>query len=240
MKILIINAILYTSESKKVKRADSIKDTMIYDLCLAFYKAGHEVTLCAAEPFRPKNGENYPFDVVWIQCKMENIFIPSRLPWMPAIKGYLKNNNFDLIISSEVFSLNTFYAYKICGDKVIAWHEIAKHQAMLHQIPSKFWYNIVAKHLLKNLHVVARSVEAREFIKKYCNNVEEEIIDHGVNLDKFKFNYDKEDYFVVCSQLIKRKRIDGIILKFNNFLSLFPEYKLVIIGGETVRKLGHD
>ena len=70
MKILIINAILYTSESKKVKRADSIKDTMIYDLCLAFYKAGHEVTLCAAEPFRPKNGENYPFDVVWIQCKM--------------------------------------------------------------------------------------------------------------------------------------------------------------------------
>ena len=139
-----------------------------------------------------------------------------------------------------MFSLNTFYAYKICGDKVIAWHEIAKHQAMLHQIPSKFWYNIVAKHLLKNLHVVARSVEAREFIKKYCNNVEEEIIDHGVNLDKFKFNYDKEDYFVVCSQLIKRKRIDGIILKFNNFLPLFPEYKLVIIGGETVRKLGHD
>ena len=40
MKVLIVNPILYTSETENIKRVESITDTMIYDLCLAFKKKG--------------------------------------------------------------------------------------------------------------------------------------------------------------------------------------------------------
>ena len=45
MKILVINPIMYTSETRDVKKAVSIKDTMMYDFCLAFHEIGHSVTL---------------------------------------------------------------------------------------------------------------------------------------------------------------------------------------------------
>ena len=45
MKVLVINPIMYTSETKNIKRAASIKDTMMYDFCLAFHEMGHSVTL---------------------------------------------------------------------------------------------------------------------------------------------------------------------------------------------------
>ena len=38
---------------------------------------------------------------------------------------------------------------------------------------------------MRNVRVVARSIEARDFISRYCQNTEKEVIDHGVNLDKF-------------------------------------------------------
>lgn len=231
MKVLVINAILYTAETKDIPKIESVKDTMIYDLCLAFKESGHDITLYAAEPYRPVTTENYPFEIVWGKCKLSSIFLPNRLPWMPDIKNYLKNNEFDLIISSEVFSISTYYAYRRYPEQTIAWHEIAKHQAMMHKIPSKFWYNVVVKYLMKDLHVVARSKEAKEFIKQYCRNTEGVIIDHGVNLDKFKVEENKEDYFVVCSQLIKRKCIDGIIENFDEFIKTGHEnYRLYIIG----------
>jgi 1,2-diacylglycerol 3-alpha-glucosyltransferase len=55
MKVLIINAILYTSETADIKRVNSIKDTMFYDLCLAFKALGAEPVLFAAEPYKPVN-----------------------------------------------------------------------------------------------------------------------------------------------------------------------------------------
>ena len=50
-KVLVINPILYTAETNRIPRVDSIKDTMIYTMCLGFLRAGHEVTLIAAEDY---------------------------------------------------------------------------------------------------------------------------------------------------------------------------------------------
>lgn len=36
MRILILNPILYTAESNAIPTVSSIKDTMIYNLCLGF------------------------------------------------------------------------------------------------------------------------------------------------------------------------------------------------------------
>ena len=49
MKVLIVNPILYTNENRNIKKVNTIKDTMIYDLCLAFKKKGCDVTLAASD-----------------------------------------------------------------------------------------------------------------------------------------------------------------------------------------------
>ena len=241
MKILIINPIMYTSETKKIKRTDSIKDTMIYDFCLAFHEMGHDVTLVGGEPYKPQKTEDYSFKVLWWECKWQRMFMPHCFPFMPETRRYIKQhkNKFDLIISSEVFSLNSLMAYRNAPHKVIIWHELAKHNALMKQIPSKIWYGFIARFFMRNAKIVARSIEARDFIKKYCNNVDERVIDHGVNLDKFKANVQKDNCFVVCSQLIERKKIGGIIEKFAAYLKKFnTEFYLYVIGeGELEEKL---
>ena len=44
MRILILNPILYTAESNAIPTVSSIKDTMIYNLCLGFKQLGHDIT----------------------------------------------------------------------------------------------------------------------------------------------------------------------------------------------------
>ena len=83
---------------------------------------------------------------------------------------------------------------------------------------------------MRKVRIVARSNNAKKFIEKFCNNVSNEIIDHGVELDKFNFSKEKENKFIVISQLIERKRIDGIIIEFSKFLEKYKDYKLIIIG----------
>lgn len=233
MRILAINPIVYTAETKNIVRAKSIKDTMIYDLCLAFHEKGHQVTLYAAEPYRPCCVEEYPFEIRWGKCIMQSIFLPHRFPVMSEIRKYIKENRnaIDLIITSEVFSLNSLWAYRAAPEKTVVWHELAKHNAMMKQIPSKIWYKIVTRLFMKDAYIIARSKAAREFIERYCCNVSAEYIDHGVNLSKFPVSATKENYFLVCSQLIQRKRIDGIIHKFNTYLKQYdPDAKLYIAG----------
>lgn len=233
MRVLVINPIMYTSETKNIKRAVSIKDTMMYDFCLAFYEMGHSVTLVGGEPFKPTEKESYPFEVLWWECKFQKICMPHCLPFTPETYRYVKKHRseYDLIITSEVFSLNSLMAYRAAPDKTIIWHELAKHNAIMKQIPSKVWYGIIARILMRNAKVVARSIEARDFVKKYCPNTDANVIDHGVNLDKFKATTEKKNFFVVCSQLIERKKIDGILEKFAKYLNKYDKNcQLYIIG----------
>lgn len=241
MRVLVINPIMYTSETKNVKKADSIKDTMMYDFCLAFHDMGHDVTLVGGEPFKPRYNEDYPFRVLWWKCTGQRLFMPHCLPYMPETHKYVKRHKdeFDLIISSEVFSINSLVAYRSTPNKVIIWHELAKHNAILKKLPSKIWYGVIVRLFMRNVRVVARSIEARDFISRYCKNTEKKVIDHGVNLDKFHVCIEKGNSFVVCSQLIERKRIDGIIKKFAIYIRKYStDSILYIIGtGELEGKL---
>ena len=239
MKVLVINPIMYTSETKNIKRAASIKDTMMYDFCLAFHEMGHSVTLVGGEPFKPTKSETYPFEVLWWECKCQKVCMPHCLPFMPETYWYVKQHRteYDLIITSEVFSLNSLMAYRAAPDKTIIWHELAKHNAIMKKIPSKIWYGVIARLFMRNAKVVARSVEARNFVKKYCMNTDVNVIDHGVNLDKFKASTEKDNSFVVCSQLIERKKIDGILEKMPEELSAADTYR-VLLGRALMRRPG--
>lgn len=245
MKVLIINAILYTSETSDISKVSSIKDTMIYDLCLGFKNIGHEVELLCAENYKPVVDEKYDFRIMFGQTILKNIFLPHRLPFIKGINRVIKEGNYDLIISSEVFSIGSLMASRVAKDRLIIWHELAKHNAMMKKIPSLFWYNFIARFLMRGVTVVGRSEDAKEFISKYCKNTLPTYIDHGVSLDKFKFVSDKKNQFIVCSQLIKRKHIDGIINSFSKYLKKYDsEAKLYIVGsGEeeaSLKKLALD
>ena len=229
MKVLFVNAILYTSETHEIKKVKSIKDTMIYDLCLAFNKAGHEVTLFAAEDYKPVVNEDYPFEIFWAKTRLTKLFPANVLPYCPSIKSLLKSRDFDLVITSEVFSLLSFMAVRSARCKVIVWQELAKHNNLMHKIPSKVWYGIIARLFYGKPLVVARSEKAKKFIKRYCKNVSDKIIDHGVNVDKFTPCTAKGNYFIIPSQLIARKQIDRSIRTFGEFAK-DKDFNLYIMG----------
>ncbi len=245
MKVLIVNPILYTNENRNIKKVNTIKDTMIYDLCLAFKEKGCDITLAASDLYKPIQNEKYPFNVVWMKTKCTKLFPPHTLPYCPEVKKIAKNGNFDLIITSEVFSLNSLKLALSTPKNLIVWQELGKHNRIFHGLASKFWYGIVAKIGFKKALIVARSVQAREFISKYCKNVSDTIIDHGVNIEKFTPCREKDNQFAISSQLISRKHIEKSIEAFAKYLNKYDDSaKLYIMGDgeekENLQKLAKD
>lgn len=236
MKILLLNPIIYTSEKNPVEKKSTIKDTMGYNLCLEMKKQGFEPVLIIAEDYKPKETEIYDFEVIYLKTMIKRIFKPNCFPLLKNLNKKIKQINPDLIISSEVFSTWSLLVARKFNNNTIIWHELAKHNNLMKKIPSKIWYNIIAKYFMKNVRIIARSDNAKKFISKYCKNVSSDFIDHGVELEKFVFSRNKENQFIVVSQLIERKRIDGIIIEFSKFLKKHNNYKLIIIGEGDKRK----
>lgn len=238
MKVLISNLILFTSETRQIKKVESIKETMIYNLCLAFKNEGHDVTLLAAEDYKPTQNEEYPFNIIWAKSKYKKVFMPCVFPYCPETKKIAKDD-YDLIISSEVISMSSLMLAKRAKDHTIIWQELSSHNKICNGLVSKFWYNIIAKIYFKDVVIVPRSNQAREFISQFCNKVVDETIDHGVNSEIFKPNTDKENFFAVCSRLVKLKHIDKTIKVFNKYIKKYDnDSKLYIIGdGDCEKKL---
>lgn len=247
MKIIVINPILYTNETAKIKKVDSIRDTMIYHMCLEIKRQGHEPILIAAKDYMPIREEDYDFKIIFLETKFKKLFKVNCFPFMKGLGKVLKNEcaPFDAIISSEVFMMSSLYVSIKYKSKTIIWHELAKHNNILKKVPSKLWYNVIARIFFNKTRIVARSKNAQEFISKYCNNVSEQYIDHGVDLNEFKPSLEKYNQFVVISQLIYRKHIDGIIRTFSEFKKAMKNnYKLIIIGSgekkEELEKIAKD
>ena len=70
MRILILNPILYTAESNAIPTVSSIKDTMIYNLCLGFKQLGHDITLAAAMEYQPCKKEEYDFKILFFKSDL--------------------------------------------------------------------------------------------------------------------------------------------------------------------------
>lgn len=234
MKILILNSILFTAENNIIPKVKSIKDTMIYNLCIGFKNLGHEVTLAAAADYKPTVSEEYEFDILFFESVLKQIFLPSVLPFSPSLYKFLKSNakNFDFIISSEIFAFPSFFACMVCPSKVFVWQELGVHNRKMKKIPSKVWYNVIGRFFMRRCFVVPRSHAARSFILNYHRNTSNEIIVHGMNFDNLKYSTDKTDYFITVGQLIYRKNIESIIQKFDLFLKKYNllHYRLYIAG----------
>lgn len=234
MNVLIINPILATPTPEGIQRLKSIKDTMIYGMALGFMRLGHNPTLIAAADFIPTEKEEYPFEVVFLPTKYRKPFDPSLLPYIPTLKNRLRKNveKFDLIISKECFSLASLTACRIAPQKTIVWQEMNLHQRKLFQLPSKLWYNIVARFFMRKAKAVTCSTSARDFLRRYMPLTADTIIEHGIDGSKFSPLEKKERTLITSSTLTARKNVGSIIRKFAA-LHEMPDYediKLIICG----------
>lgn len=234
MRILILNAILYTADNRQVPKVKSIKDCMIYSLGQAFCELGNEVTLIAASDYEPTEQENYDFSVLFFPSKWKKLFQPSVFPFQPKLWPFLRKHksDYDLIVSSEVFAIPSLFAVLQANDKTVVWQELNAHNRMMKKLPSKIWYNGIARCLFRRTAVVPRSEAAYQFIHRYCPNTRHLIVDHGVNLDKFQVADRKEQQFVIVSQLIRRKNVDYMIRQFADFVQQdeYRTFRLLIAG----------
>lgn len=71
MNVLIINPILFTADNDIIPKVKSIKDSMIYNFALGFKQNGHQVTLYAAEDYKPTDIETFDFNVIFGKNKSE-------------------------------------------------------------------------------------------------------------------------------------------------------------------------
>ena len=235
MKILIVNQILFTHADGVIPQVDSIKDTMIYQMCMGFRELGHEVTLAAASEYRPVREEQYDFEVKWFPSIHTKLFPAAYLPYSKELKRYLKDNRklYDVIVSKEVFSFSSLMLSSICSDKTILWTEQAKHQKTFHQIPSILWFNVIARLFMNRVKaVVPCSAGARDFLKRYLSKTSEVIVEHGIDIAKFKPSDGKNRQLFVTAQLIQRKNVDSIISVFFDLHGEpgFEDIKLLIAG----------
>lgn len=129
--------------------------------------------------------------------------------------------------------MNSFIAYRAAPETTIIWHELAKHNAIMKKIPSKVWYGIIASRACCTID------QGKKMIKQYCRNTDKRAIDHSVKLDMLRASTEKENRFVVCLQLIERKKINGILEKFTRYLNQYDTTcRLYIISkGELKEKI---
>ena len=114
MKILVLNPILFTSTDGSLPKVETIKDTMMYGMCLGFKSFGHEVTLVSYDEYRPTKKETYDFEVKFLKSNGGK-FLPNALPLSFELKRYLKahHQEYDMVLSSEVFAFHSLFAARI-------------------------------------------------------------------------------------------------------------------------------
>lgn len=234
MNILILNPILFTSTDGILPKVKTIKDTMIYGMCLGFKQLGHNVTLVAMDDYRPTEKETYEFNVLFMKS-IGTRYLSYALPLSIEMWHWMRNHakEYDMVLSSEVFSFHSLFASLICPKKTIIWQELTAHQHKLHELPSKFWHNVVCRAFMHKVRtVVPRSDKSQAFIKKYMPRVSKTIVDHGINVEKFQYDRVKKRQIISSSQLIYRKNVDGIIRKFASFHKIkgYEDIQLLIAG----------
>ena len=238
MKILILNSILYTprtvSNKRYIPQIESIEDCMIVKLALEFVNQGYEVTLVAAAEYRPVNPQNLPLEIVYLPSYMPKVFLPTVLPFHPQLISFIKNRReqFDMIISSEVFSFNSLIAACLAPDKTLIWHESGNHNRKFHRFPSLLWYHIVTRIFMRKVRVIPRSAKAGKFVRQFDMRVTPDIIGHGVDGNIFHPQKKKKNYFIVVAHLDRGKNVMSILILYQKFIERYPDepYSLYIIG----------
>jgi len=112
------------------------------------------------------------------------------------------------------------YHYKRASNPLTKIYTLAVRTLLYHTIPFTDKY-------ISNSEIVAKR------IKKYWN-VESEVIYPPINLSEYTVNEhsNRDDYYLILSRLVPRKRVDSVIKIFNKY----PNKSLIIAGEGSERK----
>ena len=121
---MILNPILYSGNNNFIPKVETIKDTMIYSMCLGFKSLGHQVTLLALECNKPTKEESYDFEILFFKKDL-NKLLNAALPLSFSRNQYIKENakKSDIVISSEVFAFHSLVAVRCVPEKTVIWQE---------------------------------------------------------------------------------------------------------------------
>ena len=236
MKVLVVSPVLVSAEHYVIPEIRTIKETMIYNLCLGFVANGHQVTLAAAAEFKPLQEEHgYACEVIFFKSALTGLFHPTILPLSFEFYKYLKTHHqsFDLVVSSEVFTFSSLFASLVCPSKTVIWQEMMYHQQKFKKLPSKFWHRVIIPLFMRRIKcVIPRSEKARIFIGKYMQRVSFESVEHGINISLFEFSRVKKRQLICSSQLIYRKNVESIITIYSRLIQVkgYEDIKLMIAG----------
>ena len=75
MKVLIVNPIMYTNETDNIKKVRTLKDTLMYNVCLGFLANGVEPTLIASADFKPIINETYTFNILFFKTRFHSTYV---------------------------------------------------------------------------------------------------------------------------------------------------------------------
>ncbi|MDR2916074.1 MAG: glycosyltransferase [Tannerella sp.] len=235
MNILVINPVLYSAENRIIPEVKTIKETMIYSMCLGFVSNGHRVTLAASAEFKPVEEEDYEIEVLFFKSQFVRLFPPALIPYSSGFYKFLKSDHhrFDMVLCSEVFTFPTLFASIICPSKTVIWQEMTVHQSIFRKMPSKFWHHVIIRLFIRKVRcVIPRSKRAYAFISRYMKNVSSTCVDHGINTLKFRFSEKKERYIITSSRLISGKNIESIIEIYGKLIRIkgYEDIRLLIAG----------
>jgi 1,2-diacylglycerol 3-alpha-glucosyltransferase len=203
---------------------------------MEFVKQGHEVTLVAGKEYEPTTPSTLPIKVLYFRSAMPWLFVPSLLPFHPQLIPYLRKhkNEFDVIISSDIFSINSFLAATIATDKTILWNEQGKHNRKFFKIPSLIWYQVVVRLCMQKVRVTSRSPIAERFALQFGMNVLPVVIDHGIDERIFYAQCEKEPFFIISARLDAYKNVLSILVQYKRYTELYPDapHRLYIAGSD--------
>ena len=242
MNILVVNPILVSAENYVIPEIRTIKETMIYTMCMGFVANGHQVTLAAEADYKPVPVEKeYDCEVIFFKSVFIRLFLPATLPLSFDFYKYLKTNHkkYDMVLCSEVFSFVSLFASIICPAKTVIWQEMTLHPLKYKKIPSRFWHRVIDPLFIRRVRcVIPRSDRAYSFIRKYLKNVSKETVDHGINVMRFNFSKEKERQVISSSRLVPGKNIESILLTYSKLIKIkgYEDIKMMIAGDGISRK----
>ncbi len=172
--------------------------------------------------------------------------VQNYLPLLPFAIEQIDLRNYDLIISSShafakgiISSPDQLHISYIHTPMRYAWDQMNTY--LSRSALSKFGFEIPLRFVLYKLrkwdfissqridYLISNSNFTAKRIKKYWG-LDSEVIHPPVNIERFKFNVERENFYLSVNRLVPNKRVDLLIDAFNK--SGFP---LIIIGDGSER-----
>lgn len=138
MRIALINLINATCDTPNSfcgliglsldRKINTDAESSIVELGKSFAKEGHDVTIFISDEFKPETSlKSKNLKIEYLPTKFKTVFPPAFIPFTPSLYYKLKENNYDVIQTSDYFQLGTIISVLASLNKktkVVVWQDL--------------------------------------------------------------------------------------------------------------------